>query len=288
MSDPPVKVVLIVGRGRSGSTILDNVLGGIEGFVSVGELHNLWRRAILKGRLCGCGVPLVECPVWSRIIETAHRDPVLGRLGIEDVMSWQSQVVRQRHLRRLLRLEPGRETGWEPLDRYVRLLGRVYRAIAETSGARVVVDSSKRPEHAAVVRLVPGIELHVLHLVRDPRAVAFSRRRIKAGPDGVMRQFGVLKGTRGWIARNLEASLLREAGGEVWFDLTAFARHIGQPYVHDARHRVWSFGPPPQEWERRGRTGPAPDFTLPDLDGRLRSLSDFRGTRVFLVTWASW
>lgn len=229
MSDPPVKVVLIVGRGRSGSTILDNVLGGIEGFVSVGELHNLWRRAILKGRLCGCGVPLVECPVWSPTIEAAHRDPVLGRLGVEDVLGWQSRVVRQRHLRRILRLEPGRETGWEPLDRYVRLLGRLYRAIAGTSGAQVVVDSSKRPEHAAVVRLVPGIEAHFLHLVRDPRAVAYSRQRAKAGPDGVMRQFGVMKGTKGWILRNLEASLLRRRVPRSRFTRLLYGHFVGWP-----------------------------------------------------------
>ena len=79
MSDPPVKVVLIVGRGRSGSTILDNVLGGIEGFVSVGELHNLWRRAILKGRLCGCGVPLVENARSQRRVVTGAEIASRGR-----------------------------------------------------------------------------------------------------------------------------------------------------------------------------------------------------------------
>jgi peroxiredoxin len=32
----------------------------------------------------------------------------------------------------------------------------------------------------------------------------------------------------------------------------------------------------------------APDFTLPDPSGRTHSLSDYRGKKVFLVTWASW
>jgi peroxiredoxin len=32
----------------------------------------------------------------------------------------------------------------------------------------------------------------------------------------------------------------------------------------------------------------APDFTLPDLEGRRHSLSDQRGKKVLLVTWASW
>jgi hypothetical protein len=229
MSEIRVKVVLIIGRGRSGSTILDNVLGGIEGFASVGELHNLWRRAILKDHHCGCGMPVVECPVWSRTLDTAHLDPALGRLDVEDVVGWQSEVVRQRHLWRLLHLEPGRETGWEPLDRYVRLLGRVYRGIAATTAARVVVDSSKRPEHAAIVRLVPGIEAYVLHLVRDPRAVAYSRQRAKVGPDGVMVRFGVLKGTKGWVARNLEASLLRRTMPRSRFTRLLYGHFVGRP-----------------------------------------------------------
>ena len=32
----------------------------------------------------------------------------------------------------------------------------------------------------------------------------------------------------------------------------------------------------------------APDFTLPDLDGKLHSLSDYRGKKVVLMSWASW
>jgi hypothetical protein len=84
------------------------------------------------------------------------------------------------------------------------------------------------------------------------------------------------------------ATLLREAGGERWVDLDAFARHVGLPYARDRRRNIWSFGPPAYERQGHGGTGPAPDFTLPDFDGRPRSLSDFRGTKVFLVTWASW
>jgi hypothetical protein len=116
-----------------------------------------------------------------------------------------------------------------------------------------------------------------------PRAALPEATGWELKPEGVCRDEVCVP-----LSPALEGSLLREAGGEVWFDLTAFARHVGQPYVHEPRHRVWSLGPPPHEWERRGGTGPAPDVTLPDLAGRLHSLSDFRGTKVFLVTWASW
>ncbi|MBA3432215.1 MAG: hypothetical protein H0U16_12145, partial [Actinobacteria bacterium] len=52
---PPLKVLFIMGWTRSGSTILDNLLGEVEGFFSTGELHYLWRRGLLEGRLCSCG-----------------------------------------------------------------------------------------------------------------------------------------------------------------------------------------------------------------------------------------
>ena len=82
--------------------------------------------------------------------------------------------------------------------------------------------------------------------------------------------------------------LLRDQDGERWLDVTAFARYVGQPYAHEGAKRVWSFGPPAHEWERRAASDVAPDFTLPDFNGRPRSLSEFLGRKVFLLTWASW
>ena len=71
------------------------------------------------------------------------------------------------------------------------------------------------------------------------------------------------------------------------FNLSALARHLGQPIVRDAKHAVWAFG----DAARAGGSAPsveAPDFELPDLDGRLHSLSQYRGKKVFLFCWASW
>jgi hypothetical protein len=71
-------------------------------------------------------------------------------------------------------------------------------------------------------------------------------------------------------------------------DLAALARHLGQPVLHDAKHGVWLIGAAADDLRDRMLSLEAPDFTLPDLDGRLHSLSDYRGQKVFLVTWASW
>jgi len=72
------------------------------------------------------------------------------------------------------------------------------------------------------------------------------------------------------------------------FNLAALARHLGQPYAADERHSVWSFAPAPEVIGGKLRSLEAPDFTLPDLDGKMHSLSDYRGRKVLLMSWASW
>jgi len=72
------------------------------------------------------------------------------------------------------------------------------------------------------------------------------------------------------------------------FNLAALARQIAQPYAVDERHVVWSFARAPEAIGAQLRSLEAPDFTLPDLDGKLHSLSDYRGRKVLLMSWASW
>lgn len=72
-------------------------------------------------------------------------------------------------------------------------------------------------------------------------------------------------------------------------DVAAFAAHLGHTVAHDVEHAVWSFGPPVDRGVA-GASGPVacPDLRLPDLDGNLHALSDYRGRKVLLYCWASW
>ena len=72
-----------------------------------------------------------------------------------------------------------------------------------------------------------------------------------------------------------------------WFNLTEFAKFVHQPVAHEPALSTWYFGL--RSDQRQGLSSlRAPDFTLPDLNGKQHSLSDFRGKKVLLVTWASW
>ena len=80
--------------------------------------------------------------------------------------------------------------------------------------------------------------------------------------------------------------LHKERGG-AWFNMTAFAVLVRQPVAHDAGLATWYFGLRADQRQFLSSLQ-APDFTLPDVNGKTHSLSDFRGKKVFLVTWASW
>lgn len=71
-------------------------------------------------------------------------------------------------------------------------------------------------------------------------------------------------------------------------DLAALAAALGQPVVRDRAHRVWSVGLAPAARRATTESLLAPDVALPDPDGRVHRSSDWRGRKVFLVSWASW
>jgi hypothetical protein len=71
-----------------------------------------------------------------------------------------------------------------------------------------------------------------------------------------------------------------------WFNLTGFAQRLRQTYVQEAG--VWSFGEIPSVRGDYYQSRIAPEFAVPDRKGKLVHLSDFRGKKVLVITWASW
>lgn len=201
------KILYIMGRGRSGSTILDNVLGQMNGYFSLGQINGLWSKFLTRG-LCGCGATIGDCEIWRNALAAAHDDDALRGLDPRQIIQWQKEAVTEQGILRLLHARPGRPTGSEALDAYLQLLARLYRAVARLTDARVLVDSSKAASHGAILRLLPDSTPYFVHLIRDPRAVAYSRRRHKVGPEGEMPRFGPIRSTRAWLGQNVKAHLV--------------------------------------------------------------------------------
>ncbi len=90
------------------------------------------------------------------------------------------------------------------------------------------------------------------------------------------------------LPKQRKDEFLARRGKVTWFNLSAFARLVNQPVARDEKLAIWCFGRRPEAQNAYLQTLEAPNFTLPDPAGKLRSLSDFRGKKVLLITWASW
>ena len=205
-------VVYIVGSGRSGSTLLERILGAVPGFCNVGELVDLFTRVAVENQRCGCGEAFAECPFWTAVGEEAFGEwsPTL----IHDIGSLKSSVVRQRFIPYLMQPHLAPASFAERLRDYQDAYGKLYRAVQQVSGARVIVDASKWPAQLLAMRQIETLDVRLVHLVRDPRGVAYSWSKANVNlpqHDGnrLMRTYDPPRSAAVWATFQMEAALLR-------------------------------------------------------------------------------
>ncbi len=165
-----IKVLYVAGWGRSGTTLMDNILGQLEGFFSAGEVRYIWERSLLENWKCGCGKSFSYCDVWQEIVQDAFS----GENRIEPDVVNQMTYRYTRTLRTLRLLLGGGRWNATGLSEYLAITERLYLSIARRTGSRVIIDSSKFPVYGAMLNLIPSLDVYIVHVVRDPRAVAFS------------------------------------------------------------------------------------------------------------------
>lgn len=207
---PPVaapKVLFIAGMTRSGTTLLGNVLNELPGFVGVGEVRSYWR-ATRDARLCGCGMPVSECEFWSNVAHWIEHH--YGPFPAERALFLQRAHIRSLPLQ-LFRLKRAKKSASSPGAEYGQLLAQLYTGIGAVSSADVVVDSSKGPHDAYVISQFTELDLFVIHLVRDPRGVAYSWSRRAWNPDkpaGYFEQQPASEVAIRWVTRNAVTEIL--------------------------------------------------------------------------------
>ncbi len=168
--DSRTKVLFITGGGRSGSTLLDNILGQLNGFFTVGELW-LWARRYRENLFCGCGTRIRACRVWRSILADAFGDP--DNLDAEQLFHQFEAGCKLRHFP--LIFAPGGPALLRSLvGPYLHALGKLYQSIQSVTSSAVIIDSSKFPPYGYSLGLIPSLDVYVVHLVRDPHAVAYS------------------------------------------------------------------------------------------------------------------
>jgi hypothetical protein len=208
------RVLYLGGLGRSGTTVLERVLGELGGVCSVGELVHLWQRGVLDDETCGCGVPFSQCPFWGEVGARAFGGWTKARAVRMEAL--RGRVDRSRFIPRLIaprRLDRRRDE----LREYVGTFLRLYRAISDASGGGVIIDSSKHSSLAFCLRTEPAIDLRVVHVVRDPRGVAYSwskevRRPEATSGEALMTRYSPARSALLWTGHNLFLELLGRLG----------------------------------------------------------------------------
>lgn len=165
-----VRVLYIGGDGRSGSTVLSGMLGNIPGFVPVGEIRGIWH-AVGTNEFCGCGVQFLECAFWKEVGARAFGG--WENVDSNEMLSFDRLLARHRSLVRTAAPQWTADTR-ASFREYSRRMLAIYRAVKDISGAHVIVDSTKDPPYAFLLSRSEGVELCVVHLIRDSRAVAYS------------------------------------------------------------------------------------------------------------------
>ena len=160
--------------------------------------------------------------------------------------------------------------------------------------------------------VIAALATGVLHSCAEPPLVDFQRVTVLSRERTVVVEKAIVEGNQLWVPEGVatavngfelrpeglcagelciplptDGSWTRDCDRSTYLDVTALAQTLEQASVSDDERRIWSFSRAPA-LRRALVAGRAPDFELPDRDGAAVRLSDFRGKKVLLLTWASW
>ncbi|MFP1684053.1 sulfotransferase family protein [Alloalcanivorax sp. C16-1] len=192
-------ILYIVAHGHSGTTLLDTLIGNMEGAVSTGEIERIarWASSDDVEQICTCGEDINDCSLWGPVCDRLRTRE--GREGESRLSFWSGYKTHLGNLGQrfyagfllpLLLL-----LGSLPLFRAARFNShvadawlatlrswRVFQALEQQTGSRLIVDSSKSPLRMKALYMTQSVmgegqSLRVVHLVRDGRAIVASYQR---------------------------------------------------------------------------------------------------------------
>ena len=180
-----------------------------------GEIVHLWQRGIAENERCGCGLEFAACDFWQQVGKQAFGG--WNKVDTDRIARLRDAVDRTRQIPRLaLRSLPAQLRA--DLDEYSGYYLRLYRAIAAVSGCTALVDSSKHASLAFCLSRREDIDLRVIHMVRDSRAVAYSWTTKVArpeagasGPGSYMTTYPPSRAAGHWNAQNGAPAAARQA-----------------------------------------------------------------------------
>ena len=174
-----IKVLFVTGSGRSGTTLFDRVLGQSTKTFSAGELRHILERSFQENQLCGCKKPFQECDIWNEIVDEAFDEKTKDKQHFRSLLEIQKRLARLRYLP-LMGLKKNKENFNKLRNEFLKPL---YSSIYKINKNKYIIDSSKIPTYFYMLSQCNFIDLHVVHMIRDSRAVAFWWQKKKIRPE---------------------------------------------------------------------------------------------------------
>ncbi|HKY61114.1 MAG TPA: sulfotransferase [Gemmatimonadota bacterium] len=222
-----MKIIYVMGLGRSGSTILDVVLGNHPALRSVGQFSNFVRVAWMNSRPCSCGHASHDCPFWSHVRQRWHQ-----HLGSHSEREYEAARQSYERISRGPFNVPVSRLGAERFRFYLDSTVALYQSVYEACEGKTLVDSSKIPLRALHLSRVDTIDLRIIHNIRDARAAAFSWNK-----PSKRRPRGVTHTAVDWMASNLLSEWVLQRARE-----TKSLRLRNEDFVNDPVGALHSIG----------------------------------------------
>ena len=131
--------------------------------------------------------------------------------------------------------------------------------------------------------ILDGVEAFEVPVVRSGDGVSIAPEELERALGWKLKDEGLCRGDVCIPIRD-RAGLIDDGA----VDLSSFAEVLGRPLVVDVEESAAALGTPASQRSEAMHGLEAPDFTLPDLQGKPHSLSDHRGSKVLLIAHASW
>jgi hypothetical protein len=176
------KVIYILGAARSGSTLLDVLLGNAADAFSGGEMMKFPQ---LRGIPHGAPHDSATYAFWSRVGEGVQAKTGMDYAALEALVD--RFELHGAFVHNLFSLHSASLT--EKYRHYINLL---FDMVCQLSGKNIVIDSSKRPSRALALRNFLHYELYIIYLVRNPVDVIRSMTNRQVAQD-----------SKGWLSANL-------------------------------------------------------------------------------------
>jgi hypothetical protein len=204
VSESMKQIIYIAGYGRSGSTLLDIILGDHPRAISLGETVRIIEDYLNPDSTCSCGVRLNECSFWSKIINRIY--PAQTEEELIKIKENQRTIESKFGLFRIV--GPFYSSAKE---RYTFLINDFFNTVFDESHKDVVIDSSKSAYGAAwrayALSKYCKYPIKIIHLTRDGKSVVASKlrgdnRKLRMGINHVQ-SMAALRGIIGWNIANL-------------------------------------------------------------------------------------